>query len=363
MSKHDAVDSALGYAHQILTALVLLLKADDDESVSVELTDDVTIHHTPSIEEEQRESRYQISHTMKGEPAALTIKSVKLWKTLAIWASQFNRRERYLLLTCAPVSGELNCLSSTGNRAALETCLVDEANLVVAEADSKEHAHAERIAGCREFLKLNAADRGSLLNQILILDQSPNITLIDQQIDHFFRSILRPYKRAILVKRVREYWLNRVYTSLTGESSRIIPKGEIQDFIEEAASAISGGFLPDDFGSLEPPSDLEAPNIMRRQVEIVKGGKSRLARARVAHWRSRNQRDRWMVEDISFRNALDTFDRKLIDAWRDRHGPMSDDVSEAIERDKQTRGCALLDWSHLEAPAMPFNYPQVEYRG
>lgn len=351
MGKYDAVDTTLGFGHQILSGLVLLLEAEDDESVSFELSDDVTIHHLPDGENKAVESRYQVSHTLSSSPQELTLKSVKLWKTLAIWASEFSRRERYLLLTCAPAGRDLSCLVVNSDRTALHLLLVSEANLVVSEVEANKHKHTDRLPGCRAFLKLSGPDQIALLDRINILDNSSNIIDTDRKLDGIFRNSLRPEKRPLLISRIREYWINRAFKSLTGELPRIIPKSEIQDFLEEMIAAITGTALPDDFGELGPAPDVETPNMMRRQIEIVNGGPNRLKRARIAHWRSRNQRDRWMAEDITSRNALDTFDRKLIEQWEARHGPMADDTNGSPEAEKKKQGRDLLDWSHIDAPS------------
>ena len=93
---HSAVDSYLGFAHQTLSALALLLNAGDDESVTLELTDDVTVHHAGP--DEPADTRHQISHTIGESPAELTLKSVKLWKTIGIWVAEYNEKEHYILL-------------------------------------------------------------------------------------------------------------------------------------------------------------------------------------------------------------------------------------------------------------------------
>ena len=60
---HNAVDATLGYYFQTLYALVVLLKAADDELVTVELTDDVTLHHSVAALDTIEQTRYQVSHS------------------------------------------------------------------------------------------------------------------------------------------------------------------------------------------------------------------------------------------------------------------------------------------------------------
>ena len=269
MGKYDAVDTTLGFAHQILSALVLLLGAEDGESVSIELSDDVTIHHGSDRVNKAVETRYQVSHTLNSSPLELTLKSVKLWKTLAIWASEFSRIERYLLLTCAPVGPDLSCLVVDSDRTALQQSLMAEATLVISEAEAKTHKHTDRLPGCRAFVKLSALDQMALLQRITIIGSSSNITDTDQKLSGIFRNTIRPEKRQLLIDRIREYWVNRVLKSLTKELPRTISKVEIQDFIEQMVPAITGTTLPDDFGELDPTPDIKTPGMIAAKSSLL----------------------------------------------------------------------------------------------
>ncbi|MCU1330164.1 MAG: hypothetical protein JWN34_5534 [Bryobacterales bacterium] len=162
---HSAVDSTLGYAFQTLHALVILLRAADNESVSIELTDDVTLHHSRSTLNSPEETRLQLAHSIRARMPELGLSSAKLWKTIRIWASEYNPNERYFLITCAPICSELECLAGDADRAGLQRLLEDEANRVVDERDRRVHAHDERISGCRAFLGLSPALRFELLKR------------------------------------------------------------------------------------------------------------------------------------------------------------------------------------------------------
>jgi hypothetical protein len=351
---HSAVDSTLGYAFQTLQALIILLQANDDESVSIELTDDVTLHQTPSANG-SAESRFQVAHSTSQSLPAVTLKSVKLWKTIGIWASEYAPNERYFLLTCAPVSADLKCLTTVGDRTAILVKFEEEAALVIKERQQGIHEHKERISGCRAFLALAPALRAELLNQILLCASIPNINAFDDILDKQLRPTARPDKRLLMISRIREYWMNRACLSLTGKLSRRITKGELQQRIEEISSTISGSGLPDDYGTLQPPTGAPVPDTMRRQIELVNGGNHRINRAKTAHWKSRNQRQKWLDDDVSMMARLNDLDQKLIDAWNDRHGPMCDDTATCSEAEKQQHGCSLLDWSHHEASQWPIS--------
>jgi hypothetical protein len=350
---HNAVDSTLGYNFQTLHALLVLLKANDDEAVTLELTDDVTLHHTPTVQSTQAQTRFQVAHSVLPVLSEVTLKSTKLWKTLRIWASEYDPKERYFLLTCAPVSSDLQSLTCPGDRTLVHGQLEKEALLVIQENAQNIHEHKERIEGCKAFLSLTSGTRIDLLDRITLCSNGPNILAVDAMLDEAIRNIARPDKRRIMVQRLREYWMNRACLSLTGELPRLITKSELQQRLEEISMAIAGNGLPDDYGAIQPPADTQAPDMMCRQIELVNGGNHRINRAKSAHWKSRNQRQEWLDADVSMVSRMNEFDQKLIDMWNDRHGPMCDDTATACEADKQRQGCALLDWSHNEAPQWP----------
>jgi len=350
VTNHNAVDSYLGFAHQTLSALTLLLDAGDDESVTLELTDDVTVHHpSPHTPHAPVDTRHQISHTIGASPAEMTLKSVKLWKTIGIWAAEYDEKERYILVTCAPICQELKCLADNTNRGPLQTLLEEEARRVVHEHDQKLHKHQDREPACKAFLSLNGKVREALLSRIILCAHSPNIALVDGVLDNLLKNLATPEKRHLIIVRLREFWFNRVTKSLSGELPRRITKRELQQQIEEIHNEVTGPGLPDNFGDLKPPVDSETPDLMRKQIELVDGGAKRIVRARKVRWQSRNQRQRWMDEKVTFWAQLDKFDQKLIDAWSDRHGPMCDDTVAASESDKRRRGCEILDWTHNDA--------------
>lgn len=350
---HSAVDSTLGYAFQTLHALVVLLRARDDESVTLELTDDVTLHHNPTALDVPEETRIQLAHSIRERIPELNLKSVKLWKTIGIWANEYSPTERYFLVTCAPVCEELQCLVGECDRNGLRQKLEEEATRVVQERQQGIHAYEERIGGCQAFLVLAPDTRRELLYRIRLCTEAPNISDIDSVLDDELRNIGRPERRRALITRLREYWMNRACLSLTGQLPRYITKGELQQRIEELASTLNGTGLQEDYGTMRAPEEAEIPDIMRQQIELVSGGESRIARAKSARWKSRNQRQKWLEDDVGIATRLNEFDQKLIDAWADRYGPMCDDTQHCAEDEKQRHGCSLLDWSHVEAPLWP----------
>src|SRR4051812_45186482 len=94
---HSATHSAIGYYHQGLYALVVLLDAGDGARVSVETADDVTL-------EDGITSLHQLKHSLDPS-SSFTIRTDGLWKTVKVWCDRKPAGDESLVLaTCAPLS-------------------------------------------------------------------------------------------------------------------------------------------------------------------------------------------------------------------------------------------------------------------
>ena len=77
---HSAVNAALGFYYQSLYGLLSILRAShDDTAVCLERLDDVEILTNG------QSLLAQLKHSLAKKPAAVTLSSVALWKTLKAW--------------------------------------------------------------------------------------------------------------------------------------------------------------------------------------------------------------------------------------------------------------------------------------
>lgn len=77
---HSAVNAALGFYYQSLYGLLSIVKAShDDAAVCLERLDDVEILTNG------QSLLSQLKHSLSKKPAAVTLSSVALWKTLKAW--------------------------------------------------------------------------------------------------------------------------------------------------------------------------------------------------------------------------------------------------------------------------------------
>ncbi len=139
--------------------------------------------------------------------------------------------------------------------------------------------------------------------------------------------------------------------TLIKKHPRLITKDELSVKISELIVDNYDTSLPDDYSRKRPdPSEIVQDGMMERQIQLVRGGESRIQRAKIARWQAINQRNRWLDDDFSIAATLDDFDQQLVEEWKDLHAPICDDFKGESEDVLCTEERMLLDWSHKDAP-------------
>lgn len=350
-TSHAATDSAIGYYHQGLYALVVLLDAGDGARVSVETADDVTL-------EDGGSHLHQLKHSLDPS-SSFTIKTDGLWKTVKAWCDRTPAADEILVLaTCAPLPDGSDLAELTRPGVARSVALLksfdDEASRVRTERDAplppgKEKPYAKRAPGCEAWLGLTRENRQSLLDKMLLVPSSFTAANVPVEVAKRLKCVLADV-RARLVERLIEWWDRQVVLSLLEKRQRWLSKTELLAHIEQLIIEHSSRGLPDDVaGQLPPDINAEMTGKMVRQIELVAGGPARIRRAAVARWRVRTQRERWLLDDFSIAAELDQFDGSLVERWQDRFEPMQYDCRCADETVCSKRGLEILDWSHQTA--------------
>lgn len=353
-SLQSAVPSALGYYFQSLYALVLLCDGGDDDLVSIETDDDLYL-------EGDVNKLVQLKHSL-GEKADLSIVDTGLWKAIRNWSPRaHDGTEQYLFVTRAPVTEGNTLYPLTrlkSHRKDVLTALVNEATRVMDERAAAQKAgkpalpHAERYKGCEAFIALDLKKQSQMVKNIQIATDAPTATDVPAILSKKLGSMLLPTVREAIIERLIQWWDREIVLSLLGQRPRTLSKQELQTALNRLIIEHGEESLPDDFSMLEPSgSDTGIGRFMEKQIAWVNGGPSRLSRAALARWKSRNQRDAWMKKDIALAQLLRDYDTYLKKQWSELHGPMKDDcrADGADEPTQCKAGLGLLDWSHHKA--------------
>lgn len=355
-NEHSAEDAALGFLYQGQYALILLWReADDDALIWLETLDDVVLVANGETFLEQ------LKHSLKDKPTALTVASVKLWKTLKAWIDvlpELDLSRTWLhLVAVADISAGSSLealLDHQESREGLLQALVDEAKRVGRErtqaaAEGKKLPHPDRAVACDAFLKLPHEKKVKLLARTRIRPKQPNISAIEDVLAESLTTVVRD-KRAQVARQLLDWWNGQVLDLLTKKRQFGISRFELVKRYMEIISAIELDELTSAFATASHPSSYQFDSMIERQISLVGGGGVELTRAVREEWRAREERSRWSTENPARHEIITRYDDRLVEEWSDRHTDMSSGCAAISDQALQSKGFDLLKWSHYEAP-------------
>ncbi len=356
MKSHEATEPYIGYVFQGQFSLILLLDAGDEEGVGIETADDVELL-SPS-----QPTLFQLKHS-RGNPPTLTEKNSGFWKTLGIWIENTTLypKNNLVFVTCAELKADSPLQSlcqSRSDRNAVQFALENEAKDVIQQVETARLAsqripHAERHPACYAFMNLDSKARLDLLERITVKPESFNANQIMEEIAKRLDRVVKISLRQSFYQRLLEWWDLQVVSALLGKRNRVLQKHELHEKFHSLMTELGTESLTNDYSQTKPTNDElegELGGCMERQILVVNGGRSRVQRAAIARWQARNQRERWMRDNLAAAASLEQYDKRLIDEWRGQYEPLCDDVRSTSDEEKSKAGLQLLDWTHNTAP-------------
>jgi hypothetical protein len=212
-----------------------------------------------------------------------------------IWSSRVAKdidapfRTRFILLTtgAAPDDSAASLLRMRDR----DEIAADKRLLkVVATSKSKENGGAyESYAALPEELRL------SLLRAINVLDSSPNIIDVRDEIARELYHAAARDQIDHLVERLEGWWFGIVVRALTGTGSNAIPVLAIEQRVDELREEFKRDALPVDYKTKQPPPAVIAELDKRpfvRQLRRIQIGSSRVEWAIRDYYRASEQRSR-----------------------------------------------------------------------
>lgn len=347
---HEASASAAGYLFQCRYALYAGLRAIPNApqlEISIEKLDDVAFEAQGEPTE-----LIQTKHHI-GKQGNLTDASADLWKTLLIWCKRVAQeidapfRMRFVLLTTgAAPDGSAASFLRMRDRDEVEADkkLLD----VVATSKNKDNAAAyQAYAALPEELRL------SLLRAIDVLDGSPNIIDVREEIARELYHAAARDQVDHLVERLEGWWFGVVVKALIGAAPNAIPVLAIDQRVDELREDFKRGALPIDYKSIDPPAAVVAELDKRpfvRQLRRIQIGPNRVEWAIRDYYRASEQRSRWAREDLLVNGELETYEQELVEAWQPRHAALLDELTPTCPPEKKVQlGQGLFKWAEQEA--------------
>ncbi|MBE8717109.1 hypothetical protein C4F51_07890 [Cellvibrio sp. KB43] len=353
---HEATAAALGFYFQSQFALLTLISQTASEAaVAVERLDDV------ELKVDGQHLLYQLKHSIQSNPPPVTLASVAFWKTIKVWidvlplVSLADTTFHLVSVGKVPVDSPLAALCDpNSDREALLLAMEEEADRVIAErtkakASGARLPHSARAPGCDAFLKLDLSARLSMLRRMIIQQDSKTIGQIPAEIAKRLHIIPRP-QRQQAAERLLQWWDQQVVFSFCDKRERVIQRSEMEQKICSIISDLEDGTLVAEFANFSQPEGYEPDGMLTRQIELVNGRPSDIAKAIRAQWRAKEQRSSWINNNPQMRSTIASYDSVLTERWSDRHTQMVEDCADVEQAQVEARGLELLRWTHELAP-------------
>ncbi len=347
---HEASASAAGYLFQCRYALYAGLRAIPENprlEISVEKLDDVAFEAQGEPTE-----LIQTKHHI-GKHGSLTDTSADLWKTLLIWSKRVARdvdapfRTRFTLLTTG-AAPDGSAASFLRMRERDEGGADKKLMQVVASSKNKGN-----VAAYQAFASLPEELRHSMLRAVYVLDGSPNIIDVREEIARELYHAARRDQIDHLVERLEGWWFRVIVKALTGAGPNAIPVLAIEQRVDELREEFKRAALPIDYKTENPPPVVVAELDKRpfvRQLRRIQIGPNRVEWAIRDYYRASEQRSRWAREDLIVNGELETYEQELVEAWQPRHAALLDELTPTCAPEKRVQlGQRLFKWVEQEA--------------
>jgi len=347
---HEASASATGYLFQCRIALLFGLRAiplTPNLSISIEKFDDVAFdsNGTPN---EQIQAKHHI-----GSTGNLSNASPDLWNTLLIWAKQVKAdvelpfRTKFILLTTgiAPEDSAASLLRvSSRDEEKADAILYETAG------KSKNKANSEAYS---TFASLPKESRISLLKAITVLDGSPGIVDVFEEIVQELHYSAPKEQVPHLVERLEGWWFSTIIRALSAKPVQSISVTSIDQRVDELREAFQRAALPVDLKTENPSQEIIADLDKRpfvKQLRRINIGATRIEYAIRDFYRASEQRSRWLRQDLLVDGELDKYQQELTEAWQPRFASMTDGLPiPCSPEQKIAGGQEVFRWVEQEA--------------
>lgn len=309
----SAGESALGYLYQCRLALwfaLARLRDRDDTDIAIESLDDVTF-----FTDGKPEDLLQTKHHLNTK-ASLTDASPDLWKTLRIWVSQLplirDGVRLFLISTSAASPGSVAEMLRNGagrDVAAAQKKLAE----VLATSTNNENA-----AAYAAFNGLTPDHQFELLDAVIVIDSSPNVVDVRNEIERELRLVVRPNQLAAFTDRLEGWWYARVVRNLAQQDTGFILGKELRSQIDDLRDQFRQDNLPTDFEDVFPDEDVIKAMLGKpfvEQLRLIALADKRIRYAVADYYRAFEQRSRWLREDLLLVGDLENYEKRLVEEW------------------------------------------------
>jgi len=348
---HLAAGSALGYVFQLQVALVELLGpalAQEEASVCLEVLDDISLEHQSG----KAPKLIQV-HQSTGS-RQLTDASPKVWRTLGIWASHWERLESdesliLTLHTTQTVQDESGIAALTLAHRDVGHAL-ERLDVVAGDTTGSRGTADDR----KLFLQLSEAERRALLSAVTVVDgAAPPVDARAELIKGLMGTNEAQYVPS-MADVIDGWWWGRIPEALATKEP--ILSAELRAQVDEARRMHSANALPifklDSFDAGDLPDFDPASARFMQCLLAIKATQERCSEAAEDYQLSGAHRSRWVRRGLIGVGEMDRFDDNLRKHWRISSERMLRHLADQEDENLRARTGHDL-WDEMEQASLP----------
>ena len=342
--QYSAASSSLGYFYQCRYALLEALRRlpeGDPISISIETLDDVVFETDGSAVDVLQTKHHINAH------ANLTDASPDLWKTLRIWIEgqsdgNIPQDARFFLITTAVCNDGTAAAYLRPEEARDEVKALERLSATASTSSSATNSPAYQA-----FRSLEATGRELLVKSITVLDGSPSIGQLDNQLQQaVFYAVERQFLNSYL-ERLEGWWFGRVIKHFLDDNAGPILGEELEAEASRIREQFKEDNLPVDDEIMQATVDASGylEKTFVEQLKLIGVNHNRVVYAIRNYYRAFEQRSRWMREDLLYVGDLERYENQLIEEWQLIFEQMRDKLgADAADQAKLSAAQNLYEW-------------------
>ena len=316
-----------------------LRRLPEGESICIEIEtlDDVAFDTADSAVEVLQTKHHINAH------ANLTDASPDLWKTLRIWIEKQSDgnippdAQFFLITTALCKDGTAGAYLCTRGRDVVKA--LERLTATASNSTSETNYPAYKV-----FCSMNVQSRERLVKSITVLDGSPSIGELDEQIQEaVFYAVERRFLSAYM-QRLEGWWFGRVVKHLQDDEANPILGEELEAEANRIREQFKEDNLPIDDDIMQ--ATVDASGYMVRpfveQLKLIDININRIFHAIRSYYRAFEQRSRWVRDDLLYVGELDRYEDRLIEEWDLMFQQMRDELGEEAAEEAKARAARTL---------------------
>lgn len=359
----DATASMLGYLYQARYALLLSLQRirevndPDNYYVSIEKLDDIAFSEGNNPVE-LLQTKYH------GSEGKLTDRSADIWKTIRIWSEGIKNGQLdptkvdfTLITTQDTAEGFLVKLLPKAIRDIQS--IKESLNAIVSET-----SNATNLPAYQAYDSLTDLQKDQLINSVRIINRSPHILDVEDQIKKELRLIINTEHVDAFLSRLEGEWFKRIIIAMTSVDSNQICLAELVSKFDELRSQFSLTNLTADYVNAEP-EDIDIDNdgrVFVEQLRLLGLNNQAIRAAIINYYRAYEQRSRWSRDGLVRPGELKSYLQLLQDEWSHHSSLICSEVDNSDTEQSKKSGREIYA-ACQSAGAVPirkdFNYNYV----